>query len=1046
MTGRAAVGRRCRNLPLALAGVLAAASPAAADASRRIDIAGGSLARALAELARETGTELLYDERLLAGRDSKPVRGRMPVRSALSALLAGSGLAYRNTSGGAFVLYRPPPAAQVRGSAEPEPEPVAVPEILVVGRRSQNADIQRTRSDVQPYKVLTRRDIEGVHREDIEQLIRSREPANVQVLSPSQQTAGGDTRSSFDLRGLGQLRTLVLVDGRRMPGFPTAEFDFGQPDVNGIPLGAIERVETRTGTAGGIYGPNALGGVVNLVLERDYRGGELRVASGITSRGDVPTLSIEGRIGFTPNRGRTNVMLVAAHRAAGPLYQGDRDYALRQRRLQFANDPAGYAALAPRSNSVGVFGFRGGELVFDPQFGGQPLGSSFTFLPIGFSGTPAEARELLKRNAGQLVLDLPDEPTGTRAQLVAEPTVSSAIASVRHSFSDRVEAYLDGLYLRNSGRQEYGEAEIPITLPDATINPFQQFVLFRFPRPDSGASVGQRLDASRLTAGLIVRLPADWSASADYTIGAAKLRRNSTSPVVSFDLLNALLTGLPGPGGRPVPDPLGPWQDFVAAASAYSTTGFGSARLVNRFADATARVAGPVMKLPGGPLTGTLLLNRRREHVPDSTVVARFPSIDRVREVPVFERSQIVSSAYGELRAPLTGDGVPLLRDLELQLALRFDRALSLVPNGVGQRLLPEERPRRSERNALTYTVGAKFLPLRRLMLRASIATGELPPSLAGLEGVAFDARPSLGPGGPAAYADPERGGRPVGSERSVRILYGGLASSPPERAFAIAAGAVLNPRGGRWPRLSIDFSRIRRSREPLVIRSLLGLDLQRALGGVPGLLAAGDDGRLQRAPLTPQDQALGFTAGPVTQADLRGLFLGRSLVEAVDAELDWTVAAGAAGAFKLYGSATWQPTLKRRLSDGEPWIDFAGDTDGPLAWRGHGGVDWTRGRLAIGLNVQHYGSYEATYTDPYLLFRNAEILRFQGRERIAAQTFFDLSVRRRFGDSFELSLGVVNLLDRSPEIEAEPANRGGYSFYGDPRRRRFELAVSSRF
>jgi outer membrane receptor protein involved in Fe transport len=736
-----------KALGAACAVICANAPAAAAQAERRIDISGGPMAAALTELAREMQVELVFDAGLVAGSRAARLRGRFTPDVALGRLLSGSGLGFRRASGGAFVVYALPATDQ------PPPEE-GVPEILVIGRRTQNTDIRRTRDDIQPYRVLSRRDIERSHRDDVEQLIRSREPLNVQPASPSQMLGSGDTRSSFDFRGLGSLRSLVLVDGRRMPSFPTAEFDFGQPDINGIPLAAIERIETRTGTAGGIYGPNALGGVLNVVLRRDYDGVELRATSGLSSRGDSGTVGVDGRVGFTFNGGRTSAMLAAAHRTAEPLFQGSRDFSVRQRLLQLRNDPAGYAATSPRSNRISVFGIAGQKLVFDPQFGGDPIGAAFSFLPLDFSGTPEEARQLLRENAGRLSVELPEDGTGTRAHLLAQPTVTSVLASFRHKVSNAVEVYFDGMFLRNAGRQEYGEPGNIVTFPDAPTNPFGQFIAFTVPRPDAGAVVRQRSDVARFTSGAIVRLPGGWSANADYTKGSAVLERSSVTPVFNPDLFMAFLTGLPGPGGRPQVDPLRGVEDLAAGLAAYRLTGFGSARLVNRFSDASLRLAGPVASLPGGPLTGTLLAERRRERVPDAINISRFPDLGFTRETTFFERSQTVSSAYGELRAPLTGDA-GVLSNLQLQLALRYDRAVSRVPNGVGLRLTTEERPRRSEREAVTYTVGAQFRPVPAVMLRASLATGELPPSLAGLEAVASDSDPSRGAGGGAALTDP---------------------------------------------------------------------------------------------------------------------------------------------------------------------------------------------------------------------------------------------------------------------------------------------------
>jgi hypothetical protein len=257
--------------------------------------------------------------------------------------------------------------------------------------------------------------------------------------------------------------------------------------------------------------------------------------------------------------------------------------------------------------------------------------------------------------------------------------------------------------------------------------------------------------------------------------------------------------------------------------------------------------------------------------------------------------------------------------------------------------------------------------------------------------------------------------------------------------------GIVFNPPGRGKPRLSVDYTRISLSREPLVVRSVVGQDLQRAVAAIAALLVAGDTERLLRAPLSDADRAAGLAGGIVTQADLRGLFLGKSVVQAVDFEADWTFSAGRLGTFRSYARATWQPTLRRQLAANEPSFNAAGDTDGPLSWRGHGGIDWSKGSTLIGLNAQYFGSYAATYSDPYLESRNPQIVRFQGSKRVRSQIYFDLSIQHRFSRFVELTAGLINVFDHSPPLEGEAANRFGYSFYGDPRRRRFELTITAR-
>ena len=169
-------------------------------------------------------------------------------------------------------------------------------EILVVGRRTQNADIRRFEDDVQPYTVATQAEILRAHRNDIDDFIL--EPDHLQHDDPSfHASRSADVMSSINLRGLGAQDTLVLVDGRRMPPFATSTTGFTQSDLNAIPLRAIERIEVLTGAAGGIHGFGALGGVVNVVLDRDIEGLEFHTTQGISSRGDARRHGMDARFG-----------------------------------------------------------------------------------------------------------------------------------------------------------------------------------------------------------------------------------------------------------------------------------------------------------------------------------------------------------------------------------------------------------------------------------------------------------------------------------------------------------------------------------------------------------------------------------------------------------------------------------------------------------------------------------------------------------------------------------------------------------------------------
>jgi iron complex outermembrane receptor protein len=87
---------------------------------------------------------------------------------------------------------------------------------------------------------------------------------------------GGDGAARVSLRGLGVNRTLVLIDGQRM----------ANQDLNMIPQNMIERVDVLAEGASTVYGSDAIGGVVNFILRKDYKGAEISVNDGISSHGD----------------------------------------------------------------------------------------------------------------------------------------------------------------------------------------------------------------------------------------------------------------------------------------------------------------------------------------------------------------------------------------------------------------------------------------------------------------------------------------------------------------------------------------------------------------------------------------------------------------------------------------------------------------------------------------------------------------------------------------------------------------------------------------
>src|SRR6185436_13393963 len=119
----------------------------------------------------------------------------------------------------------------------------------------------------------------------------------------------------------------ILVDGHRV-----AEGQQGspmQPDINGIPLMAIERIEVLPTTASGIYGGGATGGVVNIVLRRDYHGTDMHVEYGGSFDGGAASRGIDISNGFTFEGGKSTVTLLGSYHDTNPLLIGARNLAKR---------------------------------------------------------------------------------------------------------------------------------------------------------------------------------------------------------------------------------------------------------------------------------------------------------------------------------------------------------------------------------------------------------------------------------------------------------------------------------------------------------------------------------------------------------------------------------------------------------------------------------------------------------------------------------------------------------------------------------------------
>ncbi|MBL8537128.1 MAG: TonB-dependent receptor plug domain-containing protein, partial [Hyphomonadaceae bacterium] len=331
--------KRAERVSHWVAGLLLGVSPLAFAADARAQTNGASvseetrieydipaqpLSSALALYAQQSGLSTLVPTDRLAGQFAPAVRGRFTREEALSRLLYGSNLRGELTPANTLALEQDQSPqldsanAETRVRAEATTGAEADEEIVVTGTR-----IRGTAPVGSNVVTIDRAEIEQSGLSTTEELMRTLPQVFnggfAQHISFQNGNIGGG--SGLNLRGLGADATLTLVNGRRLP---VMGLRGNFTDISSIPASAIERIEVLPDAASAIYGSDAVGGVVNFILRRDFEGFELGARLGAVTDGDLEEMRISAAAGrhFGPLR------LFGAYEFFGrtALQTEDRDY------------------------------------------------------------------------------------------------------------------------------------------------------------------------------------------------------------------------------------------------------------------------------------------------------------------------------------------------------------------------------------------------------------------------------------------------------------------------------------------------------------------------------------------------------------------------------------------------------------------------------------------------------------------------------------------------------------------------------------------------
>ncbi|MCO1333628.1 TonB-dependent receptor [Microbulbifer sp. OS29] len=192
-----------------------------------------------------------------------------------------------------------------------------VEEVVVTGSR-----IKRTNFDEAAQVVsMDRADIDAAGSLMIADTLRNT-PLNSLGSFSERSGSSAQSNATVDLRGLGEQRTMVMLNGRRLPGSPN--LGAATINLNMIPMAAVERIDILADGASAVYGSDAVAGVVNMVMRENFDGLEFSVRRGDRSEDDGAEESFSFVTGISSDRG--NITFAAEFDRRDPIFDADRDY------------------------------------------------------------------------------------------------------------------------------------------------------------------------------------------------------------------------------------------------------------------------------------------------------------------------------------------------------------------------------------------------------------------------------------------------------------------------------------------------------------------------------------------------------------------------------------------------------------------------------------------------------------------------------------------------------------------------------------------------
>ncbi len=815
------------------------------------------------------------------------------------------------------------------------------------------------------------------------------------VLQSSAAPPGQTGVSGVSLRGLGSGSTLVLVDGRRAAqsgnGNRATDTRQGFVDLNTIPLGMIESIEVTTDGASAIYGADAVAGVINIKLKKNYTGTEISGGFKTAEHGGGRERNGSIISGFSHGKLSGTVALDYYDRQS--LKASDRSFSKEQNHSAIARG----TLIATGATAFGRdyrlnFGFpaviqaSGG--VVAGEFNAIP-GVRVVFVPAGSATTPTVAQFVpataiippanVVNASGQRRMN-----TASYLDLIPVSKRTGFSGNLNYKIGDRLDAFASYRTSDTKSNTNTQPGANSITggfgtaaLLPAAFNPFNQNVNISMVLTEWGAQ-SQRVrtwdDAA--TGGLRGK----WGQTWEWELGGSWQRQKGRQITRNFNpapFANMLTAADPLQRFNPFIDPSAPGAPSQAALletlSLYpSVVGISTVTGLDFSAN------GDLYEYWGGTIKMAFGGSSFRNEV-DSTAI-NFPtsSLTPVATIVALTGSQTTKAQFAELQLPVFGkdNAKPLFRRLDFNVAARHE------DNGRFSKTVPK--------------YGVSWTPVQSVLLRASWSEGFRAPGVTEYLIATSVATSTL--------TDPRR---TPASTSGIAVTSGSNPNPLPELSENTYIGAVYEPSFIKGLSLQVNYY------DTLQKDTLQQISAQNIINN-----EALFPDRVTRAAPTASDTALN-QPGQITALNRVFVSFGEVVNRSLDFVADYRLPWVQYGNFRVNLAASRTLEATRALAPGQPPVVLEDDTASPPKWKYNAAVFWRKGDWSGSAFFSYQDGFQSNNSGNSLVANDTAIIYFPtpsvAKLDLRLGYEFRNGIWREYGKGLRVNVGVNNVFDKKP-------------------------------